>query len=229
MHNAITALCYHHTTSTGDHRGTRPRRPTRCSPSLSSPYPGVNQKPAQRTPSSATRTRGTPTRRIVPVHPTPLRSPSYPGVDCPAARHQHWSPPRVTFTVHHTPHPRNPCRLHSSCILQTLPRSPPYPRVDHHPAAGERSPVNLTRLNPPPPAAPLPGLRLSTRGTHQMHTPYRGEFITPRTRRTRHPRNPPAPTPTAARGTRTTNPRRMPPFSLTPPVDHRPAALEPHP
>ena len=95
-------------------------------------------------------------------------------------------PKPVSWSLHH-----NPCLAARLCsppdltTRTTHPRSPPYPRVDHHPAAGERSPLPVTRLNPPPPAAPLPGLRLSTRGTHQMHTPYRGEFITPRTRGTR--------------------------------------------
>lgn len=100
-------------------------------------------------------------------------------------------PKPVSWSLHH-----NPCLAARLCsppdltTRTTHPRSPPYPRVDHHPAAGERSPLPVTRLNPPPPAAPLPGLRLSTRGTHQMHTPYRGEFITPRTRGTRA-RSPP--------------------------------------
>lgn len=100
-------------------------------------------------------------------------------------------PKPVSWSLHH-----NPCLAARLCsppdltTRTTHPRSPPYPRVDHHPAAGERSPLPVTRLNPAKPwhlhpAAPLPGLQLSTRGTHQMHTPYRGEFITPRTRGTR--------------------------------------------
>ena len=186
------------------------------------------------------------------------------------------------------------------CTLQPAPAEPTPPpatpttkrrgrtREDPSPRIAAKPPTLPVLAHPAKPwhlhpAAPLPGLRLSTRGTHQMHTPYRGEFITPRTRGTRSPAEPalanfptnrqadklastpcnaakrptlayPAGKPSACcarlhpapalavssspypgvnqettyctRGTRTTNPRRMPLFSLpAEPPHHAPAAL----
>ena len=138
------------------------------------------------------------------------------------------------------------------CTLQPAPAEPTPPpatpttkrrgrtREDPSPRIAAKPPTLPVLAHPAKPwhlhpAAPLPGLRLSTRGTHQMHTPYRGEFITPRTRGTRspaepaHPRNPRSPTsqqidkPTSWQAPPVTRPNAPP--SLTPPVNRPPAAL----
>ena len=180
MHNAITALCYHHTTNTGDHRGTRPRRPTRCNPSLSSPYPPGKPKTRPAHPTSATRSPAEPAPCFLaydrlPAPTPPLRarrqlpsSPTFQQIDKPTS----WQvgkrppynagggePPSVTWSVHHTPsntpHPRNPHLHHqpvpaASFLSYPAEPAPARPRPDAYPHHHTLARLLISR----PPAEP---------------------------------------------------------------------------
>ena len=180
MHNAITALCYHHTTSTGDHRGTRPRRPTPCNPSLSSPYPPGKPKTRPAHPILCyPLTRGTrtvfpglrpPTRSNAPLarspptsqlsnFPTNRQADKLASWQAPAVQRGGGEPPSVTWSVHHTPsntpHPRNPHLHHQpvpAASFLSYPAEPPpaRPRPDAYPHHHTLARLLISR----PPAEP---------------------------------------------------------------------------
>ena len=179
MHNAITALCYHHTTNTGDHRGTRPRRPTRCNPSLSSPYPPGKPKTRPAHPTSATRSPAEPApcflaydRLPAPTPPLARSPPTSQLSNFPTNRQADklasWQAPAVqrgggapsvTWSVHHTPsntpHPRNPHLHHqpvpaASFLSYPAEPAPARPRPDAYPHHHTLARLLISR----PPAEP---------------------------------------------------------------------------
>ena len=104
-----------------------------------SSYPGVNQKPAP-----------APSPPAVPPPHHPANFPTSQQVEKSKSR----KVGKLAPTTNHRGSPLH--NVHTS----SHPLPQPYPRVDHHPSAGEHSPVPVARPNVPPPCLRSPLIAL---------------------------------------------------------------------